>query len=200
MFTGIIAGVGTILSIDQREHCHRVLIKTPLDLSDAKLGESIAVSGVCLTVVWHGPDQFAVDVAKESLQITTLGELKVGDLVNLERALKVSDRLGGHWVQGHVDGTGILLEKKPYPEGEALTIEFPAPLRKYCVKKGSLAIEGVSLTINEIQDNTLQVFLIPHTVKATNFHTKSVGSRLNLEVDILGKYIATWLEARKIAD
>jgi riboflavin synthase len=189
MFTGIITATGSVASIAVNESCHRFRIETGLDLSDAQVGESIAVNGCCLTVVELVSKGFEVDVAKESLAVTTLGSFQEGETVNLERALRLSDRLGGHWVQGHVDGIGTLEAKEPADEGELWRISFPKGLRRYMVKKGSITIDGVSLTLNEVGDDFLEVFLIPHTLQETHFKGKALGASLNLEVDILAKYI-----------
>lgn len=193
MFTGIVTATGEVSLMEPRESSQRLTIRTDLDLSDGKIGESISVSGCCLTVVEFVAGGFAVDVAKESLAVTTLGQLKIGDTVNLERAMRLSDRLGGHWVQGHVDAVGTLKQKEAYPEGELWTITFPQELRKYLVKKGSITVDGVSLTLNEVREASFEIFLIPHTLEATNFRDKDLESQVNLEVDILGKYIETLL-------
>lgn len=200
MFTGIVAETGTIAAIDPGTTSKRLIIKTALDLSDGKIGESISVNGCCLTVVEFTDKDIQVDVALESLKVTTLGELGVGAKVNLERALRLSDRLGGHWVQGHVDGVGRLLKRESHPEGELWQIEFPNDLRRYLVKKGSITVDGVSLTLNEVTDSHFEIFLIPHTLQVTNFAEKKLGERVNLEVDILGKYIETLLAERHSAD
>ncbi len=200
MFTGIVAGTGLIQSIEEQNSCHRVTLSTDLDLSDGSIGESIAVNGCCLTVVEFVEAGFKVDVAQESLNVTTLGQLQPGSEVNLERAMRLTDRLGGHWVQGHVDGIGSLLKREPASrqggpaaEGELWVIRFPAELRRYLVKKGSITVDGVSLTLNEVADDTFEIFLIPHTLEVTNLGARKPGDALNLEVDILGKYIETLL-------
>lgn len=189
MFTGIVTATGTIAQIEPCASSQRMTIKTNLDLRDGKLGESIAVNGCCLTVVALIDGGFSVDVAKESLAVTTLGQLEEGGTVNLERALRLSDRLGGHWVQGHVDGIGTLERREPHPEGELWRIKFPQALAKYIVKKGSITVDGVSLTVNEVGDDRFEIFLIPHTLAETNFAARQVGDSLNLEVDILAKYV-----------
>jgi riboflavin synthase len=193
MFTGIVTATGTIAQIEPRESSHRLTIKTALDLSDAQLGESIAVNGCCLTVVALIDGGFSVDVAKESLAVTTLGQLEEGGTVNLERALRMSDRLGGHWVQGHVDGIGTLEKREPHSEGELWRVKFPAALAKYIVKKGSITVDGVSLTVNAVEPQVFEIFLIPHTLQMSTLGQRHAGDRLNLEVDILAKYIETLL-------
>ena len=197
MFTGIVTATGTIASIEPQASCHRVAIQTDLDLSDGKVGESIAINGCCLTAVALEGGGFQVDVAQESLQVTTLGALQVGDRVNLERALRLSDRLGGHWVQGHVDGIGSLKAREPAEEGELWRITYPPELRRYLVTKGSMTVDGVSLTLNRVDPEVFEIFLIPHTLQATNFADRQIGDALNLEIDILGKYIETLLKERR---
>jgi len=149
MFTGIVTAVGVVESVEDRAQCRRIVINTDMDLGDGELGESIAINGCCLTVVEFVSGGFAVDVAQESLKVTTLGGLQAGARVNLERALRLSDRLGGHWVQGHVDGIGTLVDKETQAEGELWEVTFPPELAKYLVKKGSITIDGVSLTLNK---------------------------------------------------
>lgn len=189
MFTGIVTALGKVTQIDVLESCHRLVIQTDLDLSDGQLGESIAVNGCCLTVVELLEQGFAVDVAHESLQVTTLGALKVGDPVNLERALRVSDRLGGHWVQGHVDAVGQVKGRTSFPQGELWVIAFPNEWARYLVPKGSITVNGVSLTVNSIVQETFELFLIPHTLQHTTFAFLNIGDAVNLEFDILGKYM-----------
>ncbi len=197
MFTGIVVGTGVVRSIERRRSSRRVVIQSKTSLKGLKKGESIAVNGCCLTVVTHSPKSFTVDIAKESLAVTTLGNLKKGEVVNLERALQLSDRLGGHWVTGHIDTIGTLTKKAPFPEGELWTIRYPKKFQKYLVLKGSITVEGVSLTLNRVGPTTFEIFLIPHTLAETNFVHREVKDRLNLEVDILGKYIESLLKHRK---
>jgi len=193
MFTGIIQATGRVQAIEAQASCHRLSIQTDLDLSDGQVGESIAVNGCCLTAVSFGAGGFQVDVALESLKITSLGELKIGDSVNLERALRLADRLGGHWVQGHVDGIGTLERREPAEQGELWAIAYPPDLGKYLIKKGSITVQGVSLTLNEVTPEYFEIFLIPHTLEVTTLGDLAVKTPLNLEVDILGKYIETLL-------
>ncbi len=197
MFTGIVAGTGKIESIEPRQASHRMSITTDLDLSDGKVGESIAINGCCLTVVSWVESGFEVDVAKESLKVTTLGELQLGSVVNLERAMRLSDRLGGHWVQGHVDGVGTLERREPESEGELWSIAYPEELGRYMVPKGSITMDGVSLTLNAVSPQAFEIFLIPHTLEVTNLGERQPGDHLNLEVDILGKYIETLMAKRR---
>ncbi len=204
MFTGIVQATGKISSIEPQEVCHRVSIQTDLNLLDGSVGESIAVNGCCLTAVSFENGGFQVDIAKESLAITTLGNLEVGDPVNLERAMQLGDRFGGHWVQGHVDGVGTLIRREVAEQarlagddksrqGELWEIQYPQALQKYLVKKGSITIDGVSLTLNEVKAESFEIFLIPHTLEMTTFGGFSMEQCVNLEVDILGKYIETLL-------
>ena len=157
--------------------------------ADAAPGASIAVNGICLTVVEHDADSFSVDVMAETLRRTCLGELTPGSPVNLERAVAVGDRLGGHLVQGHVDGTGTILARQPGDRWEVVTISLPGELARYVVEKGSITVDGVSLTIAGLDDASFQVSLIPTTLALTTLGTKQVGEPVNLEVDVLAKYV-----------
>jgi riboflavin synthase len=196
MFTGIIEGVGTIQSIAKKKSSHRMTIKSPFSLTKVKPGESIAVNGVCLTVVSKKQKNFSVDVALESLRVTTLGDLKKGSHVNLERALRLSDRLGGHLVSGHVDACGTLKKIDLYKDSREWWIQIPARLKKYIIEKGSITLDGTSLTVNQVRGARFSVFLIPHTLKSTILKEKSTESRLNIEVDILGKYVESVLNGK----
>ena len=193
MFTGIVEGMGTVQKIVKRRTAHRLTIKAPFSLLRVKLGESISVNGVCLTIIKKRQKSFDVDVALESLLVTTLGDLKKGSPVNLERALRLNDRLGGHLVLGHVDACGTIAKIDRYSEGQEWWIQFPARLKKYIIEKGSITLDGVSLTVNRLKGNQFSIYLIPHTLKATIFKEKTVRSRLNIEVDIIGKYMERWL-------
>lgn len=164
-----------------------VLAKTVLE--ELALGDSITVNGVCLTVIGRTGGDFTADVSSETLTVTNLGSLKVGDAVNLERAVRVNSRLGGHLVSGHIDGIGRIRDRRQEDEALFLTIEIPKELSRYCVKKGSIAVDGVSLTINHVTDKDIQVAIIPHTAKATSLGLKGVGSGVNLECDLIGKYL-----------
>ena len=199
MFTGIIEGIGTVRKIVRRRTSHRLTVRSPFSLARVKLGESIAVNGVCLTVVARRQRSFDVDVALESLRVTTLGELGQGSPVNLERALRLHDRLGGHLVLGHVDAFGTLTKIKKYSkgprsliEGQEWQITFPPRLKKYILTKGSIALDGVSLTVNAIKGSHFSIYLIPYTLKCTTLKGKKPKDRLNIEVDILGKYVERW--------
>ncbi|OGQ67871.1 MAG: hypothetical protein A3F89_06860 [Deltaproteobacteria bacterium RIFCSPLOWO2_12_FULL_50_11] len=215
MFTGIIEGIGTVRKIVRRRTSHRLTVRSPFSLARVKLGESIAVNGVCLTVVARRQRSFDVDVALESLRVTTLGEIGEGSPVNLERALRLHDRLGGHLVLGHVDAFGTLTKIKKYSkgprsptegpsrlwrskgprsliEGQEWQITFPPRLKKYILTKGSIALDGVSLTVNAIKGSHFSIYLIPYTLKCTTLKGKKPKDRLNIEVDILGKYVERW--------
>lgn len=200
MFTGLIEEKGTIMAVEDLGDSVRLTIRGPLVISDAQHGDSIAVSGVCLTVMDQDTDTFAADVMKESLDKTSLGDLRVGDEVNLERATKAGARLGGHIVQGHVDGTGRILDRTPSEHWEVVRIGLPPELAKYLVSKGSVTVDGTSLTVVDVVDGSepwFSVSLIPTTLAETTLGTKGPGDRVNLEVDILAKYVERLLGARE---
>ena len=185
MFTGLIEEVGRIAA-----PAPRVRIQCSTILSDLKEGDSVSVSGVCLTALDIGPDGFSADLAPETLRRTSLGDRKVGDLVNLERSLRADARLGGHIVQGHVDGTAELLLLDELGDGNWwLQIRLPPELDRYVVFKGSISIDGTSLTVASLESNILGVTIIPHTFQNTALHTRRPGDRVNIEVDILAKYL-----------
>ena len=189
MFTGIVEELGHVVSLAHGPDSAVVRIRGPLVTADAAPGASIAVNGICLTVVELDADSFSVDVMAETLHRTCLGELTPGSPVNLERALAVGDRLGGHLVQGHVDGTGTSLARQPGDRWEVVTISLPGELARYVVEKGSITVDGVSLTIAGLDDASFQVSLIPTTLALTTLGTKQVGDLVNLEVDVLAKYV-----------
>lgn len=189
MFTGIVEELGHVVSLAHGPDSAVVRIRGPLVTADAAPGASIAVNGICLTVVEHDADSFSVDVMAETLRRTCLGELTPGSPVNLERALAVGDRLGGHIVQGHVDGTGTILARQLGDRWEVVTISLPGELARYVVEKGSITVDGVSLTIAGLDDASFQVSLIPTTLALTTLGTKQVGEPVNLEVDVLAKYV-----------
>jgi riboflavin synthase len=197
MFTGIVEEMGSVLRIEERpgqpREAHagrRFCFAAQKVLADAEVGSSIAVSGVCLTVVALEPDSFSVDAVPETLSRTILGDLRVGDAVNLERPLTLEQRLGGHLVQGHVDGVGEVLAVLPEGDGVRVTIAIPPPLRRYVAEKGSLAVDGVSLTVAGAADDRCDVALIPHTLEVTTSGGYASGTRVNLEVDLLARYLA----------
>ena len=189
MFTGIIEDKGRVLKVEYRGQEKRLTIGMPPHLTEVQLGDSININGVCLTVARKGQQSIEFDLSKETLQRSALGELKQGDEVNLERALRLSDRLGGHIVNGHIDGIGVIIEKKKERDFLQLTIRIPESVSKYVVQKGSIAIDGISLTVNEYQGGEIRLTLIPYTIEKTTLVDKKVGDRLNVEADILGKYV-----------
>ena len=189
MFTGIIEDKGKVLKVEYRGQEKRLTIGLPPHLTEVQLGDSININGVCLTVVQKGPQGIELDLSKETLQRTVLGELKQGDQVNLERALRLSDRLGGHIVTGHIDGIGVIVERKKERDFVQLGIRIPESVSKYVVQKGSIAVDGISLTVNEYREGEIRLTLIPYTIEKTTFVDKKVGDRLNVEADIIGKYV-----------
>lgn len=190
MFTGIIQSVGRIARLEPRGGDVRLHVDTAgLDLSDVQLGDSIAVSGACLTVVTLDARGFSADVSNETLSLTTLGKYKPGDPVNLEKALRLADRLGGHLVSGHVDGVGTVVSVSPDGRSQRWTFEVPATLSRYIASKGSICIDGTSLTVNEVNGQRFGVNLIPHTVEHTTFHARKAGSAVNIEVDVVARYV-----------
>ena len=197
MFTGLIQSVGTLLQREPRGGDVRLRIGTgTLPFDDVALGESIAVNGVCLTVIEFDASSFAVDASTETLALTTLGGLAIGAPVNLERAMLPTDRLGGHLVSGHVDGVGRVREVWPDARSQRWRFEVPAALRKYIATKGSICVDGVSLTVNGIDDDGFEVALIPHTVAHTAFSATQVGDAVNLEVDLVARYVERLLAER----
>jgi len=189
MFTGIITDVGRVRSVEKQGDT-RFTIETAFDMDAVPIGASIANNGVCLTVVEKGPGWFAVQASAETLSKTTLGRWAEGTRVNLERSLKLGDELGGHLVYGHVDGVATLVDVRPDGESLRLTFEAPAGLEKYVASKGSVALDGVSLTINEVDGARFGINIIPHTQTATTFGDLKPGDRVNLEVDMLARYVA----------
>jgi riboflavin synthase len=195
MFTGIIEELGTIRKIKAVREGARLEVSAQSVLQDAKLGDSIAVNGVCLTVVDLGSGRFAADVSEETLRRTSLKQAHTGTRVNLERPLTISSRFGGHIVQGHVDGTGEFLDARPVGEGWVVCLGFPLELAHYIVEKGSIAVDGISLTVATLGENWFEVAIIPHTWKVTNLSALERGSMLNLEVDIIAKYVERMMQA-----
>lgn len=193
MFTGIVEEVGTVRAIERRGDNGRLVIEAHTVLEDLRDGDSICVSGVCLTAREIGPQSFAADCSRETLQRTTLGRLQVGSRVNLERALTLATRLGGHIVQGHVDGRGRLLEVQSHGESWTVRIAYPPELGRYLVFKGSVAVEGISLTIAALADEHFDVAIIPKTWEATNLRYLQPGDEVNLEADIIAKYVERML-------
>jgi riboflavin synthase len=193
MFTGLVEGVGVIKGLSPMAEGLRLTVRTSFPAAELTLGESVAVAGACLTVVAITPPEAAFEVSPETLARTTFPLKKVGDPVNLERSLRIGDRLGGHLVTGHVDGIGVVRERRPGPAHLKLGIEMPGSLSRLVIEKGSIAVEGVSLTVNSCQGNAFAVNIIPHTAQATTLDGLKVGDRVNLETDIIGKYVARLL-------
>lgn len=189
MFTGIITDIGRVRSVE-RQGDTRFTIETAFDMDAVPIGASIANNGVCLTVVEKGPGWFAVQASAETLSKTTLGGWVAGTRVNLERSLKLGDELGGHLVYGHVDGVATVADIRPDGESVRLTFEAPAGLEKYVASKGSVALDGVSLTVNEVDGARFGINIIPHTQIATTFGDLKPGDKVNMEVDMLARYVA----------
>ncbi len=193
MFTGIVTDVGEVRGIST-EGDTRFEIRTDYDMSTVEIGASIAHSGVCLTVIDIGSDWFAVQASAETLSKTTLSGWKVGSRMNLERALKVGDELGGHIVSGHVDGVGEVVSIRDDGESKRFVFRVPKELKNFMAPKGSVAVDGVSLTVNEVEGDTFGVNIIPHTQQVTLFGGYAPGSKVNLEIDMLARYVARLLE------
>jgi riboflavin synthase len=192
MFTGIVEGVGKVKKISKATK-NRSAIQMIVDLGKygkgLKIGQSVALNGVCLTVTKLSKTGCAFEMIEETTKKTDLGNLTTGSIVNIERSLRASDRLEGHFVLGHVDGVGIIKKIEKKPKEVQIWFEVPKNLTKYVVKKGSIAMDGISLTVVDIKNNLASVCLIPHTIEVTNFKTKNIGDKVNIETDILGKYI-----------
>ena len=194
MFTGIVTDVGRVRTVRDTNRDRRFEIETGFDTSTIDLGASVSHAGCCLTVVDKGEGWFAVEVSGESLAMTTLGAWKTGTPVNLERAARAGDELGGHIVSGHVDGVGEVLSVEPEGGSHRIRIRAPKPLHRYIAPKGSVAVEGVSLTVNEVEDDVFGVNIIPHTWEVTTLGRLGPGDRVNLEIDMLARYLARWQE------
>jgi riboflavin synthase len=190
MFTGLIEANGELMRRERRGPGVTLTLKAPRHLvAELTLGESVAVDGACLTVTEFGGELFTVDASAETMERTTLGERHTGDHVHLERALKLGDRLGGHWVSGHVDATGSLRSLRPLGEAKELWFDAPPSVMRYVVEKGSITIDGASLTVNQLDERGFSVVLIPHTQGVLHISERAVGARVNLEADVLGKYV-----------
>ena len=195
MFTGIVEELGEVVAVQELADASRLTVRGPLVTSDAGHGDSISVNGVCLTVVDHQDGSFTADVMAETLRRSCLGALGVGSPVNLERAVRVQDRLGGHVVQGHVDGTGEVLAVTPDQHWTVVRISLPDGLGRYVVEKGSITVDGISLTVAAIHDAWFEVSLIPTTLALTTLGTKGPGDPVNLEVDVIAKHVEKLLQA-----
>jgi len=190
MFTGIIQGTGKISVIEPHGGDSRFVFNTGnMDLSDLSLGDSVAVNGACLTIIDKNEHSFTADLSKETLDLTTFSKQKVGSRVNLEKAMQLSDRLNGHMVSGHVDGIGKVLDRGDDARSVRYTIEIPTALSRYLSKKGSVTVDGVSLTINAVEGNTFSVNIIPHTLSETIFSEYQAGTSVNIEVDLIARYL-----------
>jgi riboflavin synthase len=197
MFTGIVEDKGKVLKVDRRGEMKRLTLDVPFDLTEMQLGDSININGVCLTVAEKRGRALSVDLSPESIQKTTLARVKEADQVNLERALRLSDRLGGHIVTGHIDGIGIITERRIEGNSVRLKIRIPQAITPYVVQKGSIAIDGISLTVNEFREDWIRLTLIPYTLEKTTLIEKKVGDEVNVEADILGKYVEKVLNRGK---
>ena len=194
MFTGIVTDVGRVRAVRDTNRDRRFEIETSFDLADVDMGASVSHAGCCLTVVDKGDGWFAVEVSGETLAMTTLGAWKAGTRINLERAARAGDEMGGHIVSGHVDGVGEVLSVVPEGGSHRLRIRAPRPLHRYIAPKGSITVEGVSLTVNEVEDDVFGVNIIPHTWEVTTLGSLEPGSAVNLEIDMLARYLARWQE------
>jgi len=195
VFTGLVEELGTVESVESGAERRRFWIAAREVPGGARIGDSIACSGCCLTAVAVEADRFAVEAVPETLRRTTLGEWQAGARVNLERSLRLGDRLGGHLVQGHVDGVGQVLASEPEGDGRRVRLELPAGLRRFVALKGSLAVDGVSLTVAALTDSGCEIAYIPHTLARTTAGDYRAGTRVNLEVDLLARYLARLLES-----
>ena len=193
MFTGIVEELGEVVAVEQRTDSARLHVRGPLVTSDVVLGASVAVNGVCLTVTDLAEDVFAVDVMAETLRRSSLAGLVPGERVNLERAMRADGRFGGHVVQGHVDGVGEVLARTPGERWEVVRVSLPDQLRRYVVEKGSITVDGTSLTVSAVDAGWFEVSLIPTTLAATTLGHRVVGAPVNLEVDVLAKYVEAQL-------
>lgn len=189
MFTGLIEGIGKVRAIRRLGGEVELTIVPLFQLTGCRVGDSISVDGVCLTVTAVSDGSFRMDVSAETVSRSTIGQLRQGDMVNLERALRFTDRLGGHLVSGHVDGTGKILKKEAYEKSWRLMIEIDKELSRYTIEKGSIAVDGISLTINQCDERSFEVNIIPQTARETTLLKKRVGDLVNIETDLIGKYV-----------
>lgn len=196
MFAGIVEEMGAVKSLEKTLAGTRLTILAKVVMGDLSIGASISVNGACLTVVKRDEKEFSTDISPETLTVTNLGQLAIGSPVNLERAMKLNERIGGHLVAGHVDGVGTIHERHQEGNGTVLTIETPPEVLRYCIPKGSITVDGVSLTINEVTGRSFSVMIIPHTAKVTTLGIKQVDDTVNLESDLIGKYVERLLQER----
>lgn len=193
MFTGLIEDLGTVRELRRESSRVRLTVGTAIPTAELRLGDSVAVNGICLTVVAAGNGGFTADVSPETLERSTLGELTAGSRVNLERALRLSDRLGGHLVSGHIDAIATISERTQDRNAIRFTFRLPAAVNRLVAEKGSLAIDGISLTVNAVTEETFSVAVIPHTLAMTTLQEKKSGDRVNIETDLIARYIARLL-------
>ncbi|GKS65322.1 riboflavin synthase subunit alpha [Nitrospira sp.] len=196
MFTGIVEEMGAITVLKKSLTGAKLTILASTVMADLKIGDSVSVNGICLTVVSKTERDFSVEVSPETLSVTTLGTYPVGMPVNLERAMRLNERIGGHLVAGHVDGVGVIRSRQQDANAILLAIEAPQNILRYCVTKGSVTVDGISLTINELNENGFSVAIIPHTAKVTTLGLKQVNDSVNLESDLIGKYVERLLQER----
>lgn len=189
MFTGLVELTGKVLSLEPRGESARLIVEAPKIAPELTLGESVAVNGCCLTVTDIANGTFAFDLLMQTLRVTSLGDLQTGSLVNLERAMRLGDRFGGHFVQGHVDDTLRILDFSPHGQDHRLEVEFPSKHHGLVIPKGSICIDGISLTAAEVTASSVTCWIIPHTAQLTHLHTKKAGDRVNVEFDMLGKHV-----------
>jgi len=194
MFTGIVTDIGRVREVRETDRDRRYEIETAWNTDGIDLGASISHAGCCLTVTEKGADWFAVEVSNETLSKTTLGTWKTGDGVNLERAARLGDEMGGHVVSGHIDGLGRVVSITPEGGSHRIEVEAPAPLHRYIAAKGSITVDGVSLTVNAVEGQVFSLNIIPHTWDVTTLGRLKVGDRVNLEIDMLARYLARWQE------
>ena len=198
MFTGIIEGLGTVSAVRPTGQGKRLAVEADFDLNQTKIGDSICVSGACLTAVKIDSRHFEVDISPETLQMTTFNQAKVGQRVNIERALRLSDRIDGHLVSGHIDGVGKIRQSETLGNAIIVTIEVPESMTRYMISKGSVAVDGISLTINTCAADSFSISIIPHTAKLTTIGFKNKGDPVNIETDMLGKYVERFMSPRPV--
>jgi riboflavin synthase len=197
MFTGLIEGLGTIQAVRSSGQGRRMVVQADYSLEHVRIGDSIAVDGACLTAVAVSGKRFEVDVSPETLRTTTLGTAKIGQRVNLERSLRLSDRIDGHLVAGHVDGTGVIRDRQVAGNATVVSVAVPQALSRYLIRKGSVAVDGISLTINDCDETGFTVTIIPRTGQVTTVGFKTIGDPVNIETDMIGKYVEKFLSAGK---
>ncbi len=198
MFTGLVEAIGTVLSLDSKGEQARLTLEIPF-AAELALGDSVAINGCCLTVAELAPDRVSFDLLAQTLRITSLGGLTPGSPVNLERAMMVGDRFGGHFVQGHVDGTGQITQLQASGQDHIVSISLPPEIHRLCIDKGSLTLDGISLTLAELMPDGAVFWITPHTWDHTHLHAAAIGQRMNLETDMLAKYMDKLLAARGLA-